>query len=327
MKALVTGINGFVGSHLAEFLLEKEAGEVHGTRRHFRSNLENIGHILNRLTLHDCDLQDLGAIHRIVAEVKPDVVFHLAAQSFVGDSYKYPWPTLSNNQAGALNILEAVRIEKTRDKGYDPMIHFAGSSEEYGLVFPDEVPIKETNPLRPQSPYGVSKVAQTLLATSYFRTYGIKSVVTRAFNHTGPRRGEVFATSTFAKQVAEIEAGLKPPVIYHGNLEAKRDFTDVRDVVRAYWLAATTGEPGEIYNIASGKAISIRWVLEFFRKEAAVKIALKEEPARLRPSDVPVLLGDASKFSAHTGWQPEIQLEKTLFDLLHYWRSRFRSSS
>lgn len=319
-KILITGINGFAGSHLAEFILSKKSSLVHGTRRHFRSSIENIKHLGEKIILHDCDLQDLGATHRVIKEIKPDLIFHLAAQSFVGDSYKYPWPTLSNNVAGALNLLEAVRIEKAVDKKYDPIIQFAGSSEEYGLVVPKEVPIKETNQLRPQSPYGVSKVTQTLLATSYFRTYRVKTIVTRAFNHTGPRRGEVFATSTFAKQVAEIEKGIKPPIIYHGNLEAKRDFTDVRDIAIAYWLAVTKGDPGEIYNICSGTTHTISEVLNYFVSQSTVPISLKKDPERLRPSDVPILLGDSNKFRKKTGWTPTIPLKQTLLDLLNYWR-------
>lgn len=325
---LITGINGFVGSHLAEFLLKKNTHRLHGTRRHFRSNIENISHILDAIVLHECDLKDLGSIHRVVSEVKPEIIFHLAAQSFVGDSYKSPGETLFNNIGGALNILEAVRMERERDKNYDPVIHIAGSSEEYGLVLPDETPITETNILRPQSPYGVSKIAQTHLAGSYWRTYGIRAITTRAFNHTGPRRGEIFATSAFAKQVAEIEHGTKKDgIIYHGNLNAQRDFTDVRDMALAYWLAATMCDPGEIYNIASGTAHTIRLVLEFFVRQSSAKITIREDPALLRPSDVPILLGDAAKFREKTGWQPTIPFEQTLRDLLNYWREKVKRHS
>lgn len=322
MKILITGINGFAGSHLAEFLLKNNLGVVYGTRRHFRSNIENIAHILNKIILLGCDLQDLSATHRIISDVKPDIIFHLAAQSFVGDSYINPWATLNNNMAGAFNILEAVRMEKAHDERYNPVIQFAGSSEEYGLVLPEEIPITETNPLRPQSPYAISKVATTLLALSYFRTYGIRAVVTRAFNHTGPRRGEVFATSSFAKQIAEIEQGLKPPIIYHGNLDTKRDFTGVRDMVHAYWLAVTQGEPGETYNICTGVAYSIRDVLLHLLSQSPASIKLQMDPARLRPSDVPILLGDSTKFREKTGWIPTIPFKQTLLDLLNYWREK-----
>lgn len=325
---LITGINGFVGSHLAEFLLRKKTHRVHGTRRHFRSNVENIAHIMDQLALHECDLKDLGSAHRVMHEVKPEIIFHLAAQSFVGDSYKSPGETLFNNLGGALNILEAVRMEREQDKTYDPIIHMAGSSEEYGLVLPGETPITETNPLRPQSPYGVSKIAQTHLAGSYWRTYGIRVVVTRAFNHTGPRRGEIFATSSFARQVAQIEQGVKKDgIIRHGNLDAQRDFTDVRDMTAAYWLAATRCDPGEIYNICSGTSHAIRSVLEFLVRQSSVPIKTQEDPARLRPSDVPILLGSAAKFREKTGWQPTIPFETTLSDLLNYWREKVKRSS
>lgn len=326
MKILITGINGFAGSHLAEFLLKHKLGQVHGTRRHFRSDIENIKEFATRVTLHDCDLQDLGATHRVIKNLKPDIIFHLAAQSFVADSYKNPGQTLRNNIDGALNILEAVRIERDHDKIYDPTIHLAGSSEEYGLVLPEDVPITETNQLCPQSPYGVSKVAQTLLAISYCRTYEISIIVTRAFNHTGLRRGEAFATSTFAKQIAEIEHGLKPPIIYHGNLDAKRDFTDVRDIVQAYWLAAIQCKSGEIYNVCSGVAFSIRQVLNYLVSKSLSNIESREDPERRRPSDIPILLGDSTKFRETTGWKPEIPLEKTLLDLLNYWRDKVKRS-
>ena len=290
--------------------------------------MEHIAHIADQITLHECDLKDLGSAHRVMKDVKPEIIFHLAAQSFVGDSYKSPGETLFNNIGGALNVLEAVRMEREQDAAYDPLIHVAGSSEEYGLVLPGETPIAETNPLRPQSPYGVSKIAQTHLAGSYWRSYGIRAIVTRAFNHTGPRRGEIFATSAFAKQIAEIERGIKKDgVIYHGNLDAQRDFTDVRDIAQAYWLAATQCDPGEIYNICSGAAHTIRSVLDFLVRQSPAKITIRQEAARLRPSDVPVLLGSAAKFREKTGWQAAIPFEQTLRDLLGYWREKVKRSS
>jgi GDP-4-dehydro-6-deoxy-D-mannose reductase len=201
-------------------------------------------------------------------------------------------------------------------------IHIAGSSEEYGLVLPDEVPIREENPLRPLSPYAVSKVAQDMLAYQYWQSYRLHAVRTRGFNHTGPRRGEVFVTSNFARQVAEIEKGLREPVVQVGNLEAVRDFTDVRDMVRAYWLALEHGEPGQVYNICSGKGYTIRQVLETLLGLADVEVEVREDPARMRPSDVPVLLGDCSRFRGITGWEPTIPFETTLADVLGYWRQR-----
>ena len=270
-----------------------------------------------RIQLVDCDLKDGAAVLTALDEVKPDVIFHLAAQSFVPTSWRAPAETLDTNIASQTNLFEAVRR-----LGLDPTIQIAGSSEEYGLVHADEVPIKESNPLRPLSPYAVSKVAQDLLAYQYFRSYGLKTVRTRGFNHTGPRRGEVFVTSNFAKQIASIEAGLQEPVIRVGNLNAERDFTDVRDTVRAYWLAVDKGIPGEVYNIASGSTVKIGELLDRLLALSETRVEIEVDPDRLRPSDVEILLGDYSKFKADTGWEPSIPLEKTLKDLLDYWRSR-----
>jgi GDP-4-dehydro-6-deoxy-D-mannose reductase len=206
--------------------------------------------------------------------------------------------------------------------GLDPVIQIACSSEEYGMVYPDEVPIAESNPLRPLSPYAVSKVAQDMMAYQYFQSYGLKTVRTRGFNHTGPRRGDVFVTSNFAKQLASIEAGEQEPVIRVGNLEAVRDFTDVRDMVRAYWLAVTKGKPGEVYNVATGSGITIQELLDRLLALSTAKVRVEQDPERMRPSDVVRLVGDSSKFRADTGWAPEIPFDKTLADLLAYWRER-----
>jgi GDP-4-dehydro-6-deoxy-D-mannose reductase len=313
-KALITGITGFVGSHLAELLLAKGV-EVHGIKR-WRSRMDNIEHIRGKVHLHDADLRDLHSLIVTVEESRPDYIFHLASQSFVPMSWKAPADTLDTNITGTVHLFEAVR-----KSGLDPKIHVAGSSEEYGLVHPDEVPITEKNPLRPLSPYGVSKVATDLLAFQYFRSYGLKTVITRAFNHTGPRRGEVFVTSNFAKQIAEIELGLMEPVILVGNLEAQRDFTDVRDIVRAYWLALQKCQLGETYNICSEKTRKVQEVLDILLSLSKKKqIIVKQDPARMRPSDVEILLGNCSKFKKATGWKPEIPFERTMADLLDYWR-------
>ena len=251
------------------------------------------------------------------AEVRPQRIFHLAAQSYVPASWTAPSETLENNIISQTNLFEAMR-----SLDLDARIQVAGSSEEYGLVHPDEVPIKESNPLRPLSPYAVSKVAQDLLAYQYFRSYGLEVVRTRGFNHTGPRRGEVFVTSNFAKQIASIEAGLREPIIQVGNLSAQRDFTDVRDTVRAYWLALEKGKSGEVYNLASGKAVTIRELLDMLLALSEVEVEVTVDPDRLRPSDVEILLGDYSKFHADTGWEPRIPLSQTVEDLLNYWRQR-----
>ncbi|MCX7995202.1 MAG: GDP-mannose 4,6-dehydratase [candidate division WOR-3 bacterium] len=315
MKALITGISGFAGSHLAEYLLSLNF-EVFGTIK-WRSRLENIQHILNRIKLFECDIRDATAVKYVLSETRPDYIFHLAAQSYVPFSWRAPSETLTTNIIGEVNIFEGVRELKI-----DPFIHIAGSSEEYGLVYPDEVPIKETNPLRPLSPYAVSKVAQDLLGFQYYRSYGLKIVRTRAFNHTGPRRGEVFVSSNFARQLVEIEKKKREPVIYVGNLEAVRDFSDVRDVVRGYYLALKKGVPGEVYNIASGKGIKIRELLNRLIEMTNIDLKIVPDPSRMRPSDVELLIGSYEKFQSATGWQPEIPFDKTLRDLLDYWRSR-----
>src|SRR5262249_39001114 len=229
--------------------------------------------------------------------------------------------TLPNNVICQVNLLEGIRNLTAAAR-----VLVVGTSEEYGLVFPEELPIRETNPLRPLSPYAVSKVTQDLMGYQYFKSYGLPIVRTRAFNHEGPRRGDVFVTSNFAKQVAEIEAGRREPVVHVGNLKARRDYTDVGDVVRAYWTLLQHGTPGDVYNICSGRAWAIHDVLHFLLGESKVAtIAVHEDASRLRPSDVPVLIGDASKLQQQVGWRPEIPFEQTLRDLLDYWRARCRT--
>ncbi len=317
MNVLITGITGFAGSHLADYILDAHHDvSVHGMIR-WRSRMENILHIENRLQLVEADLKDLTSLNKCLAEVQPDRIFHLAAQSFVPTSWKCPAETFAINAVGQINLFEALL-----SLGMSPKIQIAGSSEEYGHVNSDEVPMKETNPLRPLSPYAVSKVAQDLLGWQYFRSYGLEVVRTRGFNHTGPRRGEVFICSNFAKQIVEIEKNKREPVIYVGNLEAKRDFTDVRDMVRAYWMSLEKGDAGEVYNLGTGKTYSIREILDMLLAISGVDVKIEVDPERLRPSDVPVLLADSSKFKKLTGWEPRIPFNRSLQDLLEYWRER-----
>src|SRR6266567_28939 len=281
MRVLLTGITGFAGSHLAEYILANHPDvAIYATYR-WRSRTENLevltaqnkvemiegryptGGTLRddgrrgRVTLLHCELTDAGAVEKLVASVQPQRIFHLAAQSYVQSSFDEPAATLRINIESQLNLLEAIRRHDTQIR-----MHIAGSSEEYGEVRPDEVPMKETNPLRPLSPYAVSKVSQDYLARQYFQSYGLKTIVTRGFNHTGPRRGEVFFDSSFAKQIAEIERGRREPVVHVGDLDAKRDLTDVRDTVRGYWLASEHGTPGEVYNVGSGVTRPVGDVLE-----------------------------------------------------------------
>jgi GDP-4-dehydro-6-deoxy-D-mannose reductase len=314
-RALITGVTGFVGSHLAELLLKKEY-EVYGTVR-WRSDAQNVEGVKDRIKLVEADLRDAHSMEQLINSVEPDFIFHLAAQSFVPTSWHAPQETLTTNIVGTVNLFEAVRASKC-----DSRIQVAGSSEEYGMVYPNEVPIKETNPLRPLSPYGVSKVATDKLCYQYNKSYGLKTVLTRAFNHEGPRRGEPFVTSNFAKQVAMIEAGLQEPVVHVGNLDAIRDYTDVRDTVRAYEIALHKCDFGEEYNICSGKGWKIGDMLNLLLGMTKKKISVKQDPARMRPSDVMILLGDCTKFQKKTGWKPEIPFEKTMEDLLDYWREK-----
>jgi GDP-4-dehydro-6-deoxy-D-mannose reductase len=312
-------MTGFAGSHLAEYLLAEHPDvEVYGTHR-WRSRMENVEHLRSKVKLLEADLRDYTSMHAALERSRPDVIFHLAAQSFVPSSWTAPNDTLTTNVSGQTNLFEAVRALRL-----DPVIQIACSSEQYGLVLPGETPIKETNPLRPLSPYAVSKVAQDYLGYQYFQSYGLKVVRTRGFNHTGPRRGHVFVTSNFCSQVAAIEMGLQEPVIRVGNIDAIRDFTDVRDMVRAYWLAVTKAKPGEVYNIATGNGIAIREMLERLIALASVEVKIEVDPERLRPSDVEILIGDASKFKADTGWEPRIPFDQTLRDLLDYWRHTLR---
>ena len=316
MRVLITGITGFVGSHLAEYLLQQDGVDLWGTVR-WRSNTESIDHVRDRIHLFECDLRDASSVRNLLEKATPDYVFHLAAQSFVPMSWHAPGETLSTNINGTLNLFEAVR-----SLGVSPRIHVAGSSEEYGFVHPEELPITESNPLRPLSPYAVSKAAAALLGYKYFMSYGLHIVRTRAFNHTGPRRGDVFVASGFARQLAEVRLGRRPPLIQVGNLSVVRDFTDVRDVVRAYWLALTHGNPGDVYNICSGTGVRIEDLLDMLIDLAGVEVKVEQDPSRLRPVDVPILVGNCDRLRTATGWAPEIPFNQTLSDLLTFWTER-----
>ena len=316
MRILITGITGFVGSHLAEYALERGA-EVIGSVR-WRSKTEHIEGLRDRVTLVESDLRDLLSVRTVLEQARPDYIIHLAAQSFVAASWQTPVETFYTNVVSQMNLFEAMRQLKSSAR-----FLVIGSSEEYGLVHPDELPIQETNPLRPLSPYAVSKVTQDLMGYQYFKSYDMPIVRARAFNHTGPRRGDTFATSNFAKQIAEMEAGLREPVVQVGDLKPTRDFSDVRDIVRGYWLLLERGTPGEVYNLCSGVEWSIERVLNFLIGRSTLpRVEIRQDPARLRPSDVPVLRGSREKVERALGWRGVIPLEQTLTDLLEYWRQR-----
>jgi len=322
VRALITGISGFVGSHLSEYLLEHTdwhvAGTVYGPE-------ENIKHLRDRLELYPAELSKLETVISILEQAKPDYIFHLAAQPLVSLSRRDPWGTLAINIRLQLNILEAVaRLGSTalRQSSGQARILVVGSSEEYGLVRPDELPIKETNPLRPTSPYAVSKVAQDMLGLQYHLSHQLFTVRVRSFNHIGPRQRLGFVAPDFASQIAQAEAGLREPVIQVGNLTPQRDFSDVRDVVRGYHLLVTQGEPGEVYNLGSEQAHSVREVLETLIAMARIPIAVEQDPERLRPTNVPVIVGDCTKIRKRTGWRPKIAFEQSLQDVLDYWREQ-----
>ncbi len=310
MRALITGSGGFAGAHLADHLRAQPGLEVFGVVREPRAGLPERTLV--------ADLGDAEAVSRILRDVRPDFIYHLAAQAAVQLSWARPRETIVNNVVAQLNVFEAVLAADLR-----PRLLVVGSADEYGLVLPHELPIREDNPLRPNSPYAVSKVAQDLLGLQYFISHHLHVVRVRPFNHTGPGQSDLFAASSFARQIAEIEAGRREPILLVGNLEAKRDFTDVRDVVRAYHLLLERGVPGEVYNLGSGRSVTVRYVLELLLAHSRVEIEVHTDQARLRPSDNPELVCDCSKAAA-LGWQPAIPLERTVKDLLDYWRERVR---
>lgn len=321
-RALITGINGFAGSHLADLLLQL-GWKVHGTVRSFRSDLNNLDDARalhpNKMVLHACDILDQKAVDEAISAAKPTHIFHLAAQSYVPASWQAPGATLDVNVKGTLHLLEAMRRLAPNAK-----MQVAGTSEEYGVVTPSECPITEDQPLRPMSPYGVSKVAADVLTRQYVASYGLRCVVTRAFNHSGARRGKVFAESDWARQIAQAEAnGDARVVVRHGNLSAIRDMTDVRDIVRGYIAACDRGTSGMVYNLCSGRSQSptMRDILQRLANRSVIGVVLEKDEARMRPSDVPRLIGDNARAKRDLKWSPQIPLASALESLLLYWRS------
>lgn len=328
-KALITGITGMVGSHLADFLLENTEWDIYGVCR-WRSPLENVAHLLERVNRKDrlffeyADLNDQVSLLTLMRKVKPDYIFHLAAQSYPQTSFDSPIDTLNTNILGTCRLLEAIRATE----GCDPVIHVCASSEVFGKIPPEKKPeegIHEECSFHPASPYAISKVGTDLLGRYYAEAYGMKVMTTRMFTHTGPRRGDVFHESTFAKQIAMIEQGMIPPVVKVGNLKSLRTYADVRDAVRAYYMLVIVNPiPGEYYNIGGSYTCTVgdtlNTLLSFSSKKDEIKIETDSE--RLRPIDADLQVPDCRKFKQHTGWEPQIPYEKTMRDLLDYWRER-----
>ncbi len=332
-KALITGITGMVGSHLCDFLLENTDWDVYGVCR-WRSPLDNVEHLLERVNQKDrvffdyADLNDEMSLIQVIKKVKPDYVFHLAAQSYPLTSFTAPIDTLNTNILGTCRLLEAIHLVMEENDGYKPVIHVCASSEVFGKIPASEKPangINEECRFHPASPYAISKVGTDLLGRYYAEAFGMKVMTTRMFTHTGPRRGDVFHESTFAKQIAMIEAGLIEPKVMVGNLDSLRTYADVRDAVRAYYMLVTVDPiPGEYYNIGGSYTCTVgdtlRTLLSFSSKKDEIEIVT--DPERLRPIDADLQIPDCSKFKAHTGWEPEVPYEKTMKDLLDYWRKR-----
>jgi len=307
--ALITGALGFAGQHLLSELEQQTNWDLIGlARRH--------GPTRGRERILGCDLRDAALVGRVIDRYRPDVIFHLAAQSYVPQAIAAPGETITNNILAQVNLLEACRAASL-----DPVIVIVGSSEVYGHVQPDEVPLTESQPFRPVNPYAVSKIAQDMLGLQYALAHGMRIIRVRPFNHFGPGQSDRFVLSTFARQVAEAEAGRIEPVVLTGNLDAQRDFLDVRDVVRAYRLLVEHGEPGDVYNIASGVSHRVGDLLDLLISQATIPIEVRPDPARMRPSDTPILAGDAKKLRDATGWEPRYAIEQSLGDTLGYWRA------
>jgi GDP-4-dehydro-6-deoxy-D-mannose reductase len=317
MRVLITGINGFVGGHLAEHLLATEGWELWGLARQLSLALPALRGLVQFVS---ADLRNPEQLISSLESARPDVIFHCAAQSNVPRSFEDPADTLQSNILAQLNLFQAVLRSHQ-----SPLILIITSNEIYGNVRPEELPLDEDTPLRPVNPYAVSKAAQDLLAYQYHVSHRLRTIRMRPFNHIGPRQSEMFVASAFAAQIARIEAGLQEPLLRVGNLTAERDFTDVRDMVRAYELAARHGEVGLAYNVGSGRCVSIRWLLDTLLTFSERDIAVEPDPSRARPADVPRVLSESGRFRQHTGWEPQIPLEQTLYDILEYWRNQVRS--
>jgi len=328
VNVLITGITGMVGSHLADYLLANTDWKIYGLCR-WNDSLDNIEHLADvinkkeRIELVYGDLNDLASLNVTINKTKPDYVFHLAAQSYPQTSFDSPIETLQTNILGTANLLEALRHSNYKNA----IIHVCASSEVFGRVPKEKLPINEECSFHPASPYAISKVGTDLVGRYYAEAYGMTIMTTRMFTHTGPRRGDVFSESTFAKQIAMIEAGLQEPKIYVGNLDSLRTYADVRDAVKAYYMLVTINPTsGEYYNIGGEYTCKIADMLNFLISQSTVpNIEIVVDPERLRPIDADLQIPDTTKFRNHTGWKPEISFDKTMRDLLDYWRTRVNS--
>jgi GDP-4-dehydro-6-deoxy-D-mannose reductase len=311
IKALITGMTGFIGSHLAEFLLSKDM-DVVGTVWD-ETELKNVEAVKDKVRILNCDIRDEERVLQIISDEKPDRIFHLAAQSFPTVSWDEPTRTLDTNVLGTSHIFEAVRKSKI-----DPIVLVACSSAEYGFVSESEVPVSEDHVLLPLHPYGVSKVAQDLLAYQYYQNFALKTVRARIFNTTGPRKTNDVC-SDFTNRIVKIEKGKEKEMLV-GNLEPKRDITDVADVVNALWLLTEKGKMGEAYNVCSSRAYRIKDILKMAISLSSVDIKFKQDPNKLRPTDEPIIMGDNTEIKEDCGWVPKMQMEETLDRMLDYWR-------
>lgn len=319
---LITGITGFVGSHLADFLIENKIEcSIHGLKRWHLSNLKNIKSIINNIELHDCDITDSISVRKLMEKLKPDIIFHCAAESFVSPSWDHPHRYMSVNYNGTLNFLDSILNLKLKT-----IFHIPGSGEEYGDIHESEIPITPETVLRPVNPYAVSKIAQDLIGYVYHRSYGLNVIRTRAFNHEGPRREKVFGISWYAFQIAMIEKGLMKPLMRVGEIDDRRNFTHVKDMVEAYWLSTQKCTPGELYLVGTEDKNSIftfREALEKLIKMSKVKnIRYKTVNEFVRPTSVPRLIADTKKFRKATNWSPKKNFQDILNDTLEYWRDR-----
>lgn len=315
-KVLITGITGFAGSHLMDYLLEHTDYEVYGIKR-VNSSLRNIHHALDKITLLDADLLDETSLISVLRKVQPDQIYHLGALSWVSPSWDMPAVYMQTNAVGTINLFEAMRMT-----GCQARVLTSATPEEFGDVPQELLPITEETRIKPINPYAASKVAQDMVCISYHASYGMDIVRTRAFNHEGPRRDKHGAIASFAYQIARIEQGLQEPVIKVGNLSATRNFTDVRDTVRAYYLAMEKGMSGELYLIGTDQIYTMEQVLQMLiaLSSRANEIKIEVDPARVRPTELMTFIGDYSKFKNMSGWEIQYPLQETLESVLEYWR-------